>query len=238
MAKDYVIQFKVKNGPMLSVMRANGMKTAAALHRASGVDQSAIGRYLNLLQSPWTENNRWSTSILKIAKTLKVVPEMLFPEQHILKPLEKNRAEIEMDLEDMEQLTGEMSTDHLLGPTEDDQDTVDLLREKIHTIASREEECLVLRFGLDGNEPKSLKAVGDWFGVSPERVRQIEAKALRKLRHKSRMGSHPRLAPMLLEQDQRQHKEERERFDWIRDWKIQQKRIHSNEILEVFKERG
>jgi len=224
MVKDYVIQFKVKNGPMLSIMRANGMKTAADLYRACGVNQGTIGKYLNLLQSPWSERNNWSAAVLKIAKTLKVVPEMLFPEQHILKPLEKNRAEIEMDLEDMEQLTGEMSTDYLLGPTEDDQDTVDLLREKIHNLASREEECLVLRFGLDGNEPQSLRAVGDRFGVTPERIRQIEAKALRKLRHKTRMGSHRRFAPMLLEQTQRQHKEERERFDWIRDWEIQQKR--------------
>jgi len=238
MVKDYVIQFKIKNGPMLSVMRANGMETAAALHRASGVSQSDIGRYLNLLKSPWTKSDRWSDSILKIARALKVVPEMLFPEQHILKPLEKNKAEIEMDLEEMEQLTGEMSTDHLLGPTEDDQDTLDLLREKIRTITSREEECLVMRFGLDGNEPATLRATAEWFGVSPERVRQIEAKALRKLRNKTRMGSHPRFAPMLLEQTQRRHKEERERLDWIRDWKIQQKRIHSNEILEVFKERG
>jgi len=224
MVKDYVIQFKVKNGPMLSIMRANGMETAADLYRASGVNQTAIGKYLNLLQSPWSERNNWSAAVLKIAKTLKVAPEMLFPEQHILKPLEKNRAEIEMDLEDMEQLTGEMSTDHLLGPTEDDQDTVDLLREKIHNLASREEECLVLRFGLDGNEPQSLKAIGDRFGVTQERIRQIEAKALRKLRHKTRMGSHRRFAPMLLEQTQRRHKEERERFDWIRDWEIQQKR--------------
>ena len=224
MVKDYVIQFKIKNGPMLSVMRANGMETAAALHRASGVSQSDIGRYLNLLKSPWTKSDRWSDSILKIARALKVVPEMLFPEQHILKPLEKNKAEIEMDLEEMEQLTGEMSTDHLLGPTEDDQDTLDLLREKIRTITSREEECLVMRFGLDGNEPATLRATAEWFGVSPERVRQIEAKALRKLRNKTRMGSHPRFAPMLLEQTQRRHKEEREHLDWFRDWEIQQKR--------------
>ena len=224
MVKDYVIQFKIKNGPMLSVMRANGMETAAALHRASGVSQSDIGRYLNLLKSPWTKSDRWSDSILKIAKALKVVPEMLFPEQHILKPLEKNKAEIEMDLEEMEQLTGEMSTDHLLGPTEDDQDTLDLLREKIRTITSREEECLVMRFGLDGKAPATLRATADWFGLSPERIRQIEAKALRKLRHKTRMGSHPRFAPMLLEQTQRRDKEERERRDWVRDWEIQQKK--------------
>lgn len=192
-SKDYVLQIKVKNGPMLNMMRANGMETAAALHRASGVNQSTIGRYLNLLQTPWTEGAGWTISVLKIAKALKVTPDMLFPEQHILKPLEKNRVETEMSLEQVEQLTSNMSTDHLLNPTEEEQDAIDLLEKKLGTITSREQECLGLRFGLNGNEPATLRATAEWFGVTPERVRQIEAKALRKLRHPTRMGRHPRL---------------------------------------------
>ena len=43
-----------------------------------------------------------------------------------------------------------------------------------------------LRFGLDGNQPHTLEEVGQMFHVTRERIRQIEAKALRKLRHPSR----------------------------------------------------
>lgn len=54
------------------------------------------------------------------------------------------------------------------------------------TLTQREEEVLRLRFGLDDGKPKNLEEVGQKFDVTRERIRQIEAKALRKLRHPSR----------------------------------------------------
>ena len=50
----------------------------------------------------------------------------------------------------------------------------------------RERRVVELRYGLDGGEARTLEAVADEFGLSRERIRQIEAKALRKLRHPSR----------------------------------------------------
>ena len=51
---------------------------------------------------------------------------------------------------------------------------------------SREEKVLRLRFGLEDGRPCTLEEVGKEFDVTRERIRQIEAKALRKLRHPSR----------------------------------------------------
>ena len=60
------------------------------------------------------------------------------------------------------------------------------LEEVLDTLTPREEKVLRLRFGLDDGRARTLEEVGQNFGVTRERIRQIEAKALRKLRHPSR----------------------------------------------------
>ena len=65
-----------------------------------------------------------------------------------------------------------------------------LLKEQIDevlgTLLPREQRILQLRFGLDDGRSRTLEEVGNVFGVTRERIRQIEAKAIRKLRHPSR----------------------------------------------------
>ncbi|PJJ27952.1 RNA polymerase sigma factor RpoD [Lacrimispora celerecrescens] len=60
------------------------------------------------------------------------------------------------------------------------------LMEVLDTLTEREQKVLKLRFGLDDGRPRTLEEVGKEFNVTRERIRQIEAKALRKLRHPSR----------------------------------------------------
>ena len=60
------------------------------------------------------------------------------------------------------------------------------LMEVLDTLTEREQKVLRLRFGLDDGRPRTLEEVGRQFNVTRERIRQIEAKALRKLRHPSR----------------------------------------------------
>ena len=60
------------------------------------------------------------------------------------------------------------------------------LGEVLGTLTTREEKVLRLRFGLEDGRPRTLEEVGKEFNVTRERIRQIEAKALRKLRHPSR----------------------------------------------------
>ncbi|MBO4862221.1 MAG: RNA polymerase sigma factor RpoD [Firmicutes bacterium] len=62
----------------------------------------------------------------------------------------------------------------------------DQLNEVLATLTDREQEVLRLRFGLDDGRQRTLEEVGQQFNVTRERIRQIEAKALRKLRHPNR----------------------------------------------------
>jgi RNA polymerase primary sigma factor len=60
------------------------------------------------------------------------------------------------------------------------------LLDALGTLSQREREVIKLRFGLEDGEEKTLEQIGQQFGVTRERIRQLEAKALRKLRHPSR----------------------------------------------------
>ena len=73
------------------------------------------------------------------------------------------------------------------------QPATSYLKEQIEDVFScltdREQQVLVLRFGLKDGKPRTLEEVGQHFSVTRERIRQIEAKALRKLRHPSRVNN-------------------------------------------------
>ena len=75
-------------------------------------------------------------------------------------------------------------------PTASDSVASTMLKEQIarvlDTLTPREEKVLRLRYGIDDGRPRTLEEVGKEFNVTRERIRQIEAKALRKLRHPSR----------------------------------------------------
>jgi len=114
-------------------------------------------------------------------------------------PLEKIREiqKISLDPVSLETPIGEEEDSHLGDFVEDegalsppDSAAFMLLKkqlaEVLDTLTEREKKVLSLRFGLDDGRSRTLEEVGKEFGVTRERIRQIEAKALRKLKHPSR----------------------------------------------------
>src|SRR5690625_7958813 len=90
--------------------------------------------------------------------------------------------------EDDSQLGDFIEDQEAISPS--DHAAYELLKEQqeevLDTLTDREENVLRLRFGLDDGRTRTLEEVGKVIGVTRERIRQIEAKALRKLRHPSR----------------------------------------------------
>ncbi len=122
----------------------------------------------------------------EIAASLDMTPEKV---REIMK--------IAQDPVSLETPIGEEEDSHLGDFVEDndspapsDSASYSLLKEQLenilHTLTKREEEVINLRFGLKDGRPRTLEEVGRQFQITRERIRQIEAKALRKLRHPSR----------------------------------------------------
>ena len=122
----------------------------------------------------------------EIAECLDITPEKV---REIMK--------IAQDPVSLETPIGEEEDSHLGDFVEDvdspapsDSASYSLLREQLcnilHTLTPREEQVIKLRFGLEDGRSRTLEEVGKQFQITRERIRQIEAKALRKLRHPSR----------------------------------------------------
>ena len=122
----------------------------------------------------------------------EIAKEMGIPEARVIE-IQK----IAQDPVSLETPIGEEEDSHLGDFIEDEQNAAptdvvatNMLKEQlIHildTLTPREEKVLRLRYGLDDGRPRTLEEVGKEFNVTRERIRQIEAKALRKLRHPSR----------------------------------------------------
>lgn len=124
-------------------------------------------------------------------------PEEIAEEMDISPDKVREIIKIAQEPVSLETPIGEEDDSHLGDFIEDQEATspsdhaaYELLKEQLEdvldTLTDREENVLRLRFGLDDGRTRTLEEVGKVFGVTRERIRQIEAKALRKLRHPSR----------------------------------------------------
>ena len=119
------------------------------------------------------EGKRWTADdVIKVQK--------IMAEYDVQSLNEKVRAGRDID-EDTE--VGDM----IEGPNNVEEDFVKIEQRKyvvklLDKLSPREQLIIVMRFGLDGNEPKTLEAIGEHFNVTRERIRQVEAKALKKLK--------------------------------------------------------
>jgi RNA polymerase primary sigma factor len=125
------------------------------------------------------------------------LPEEIAREMNVSEERVREILKIAQEPVSLETPIGEEDDSHL-GDFIEDQEAqapaeaaaFELLKEQLEdvldTLTPREEKVLRLRFGLDDGRSRTLEEVGQYFGVTRERIRQIEAKALRKLRHPMR----------------------------------------------------
>ena len=181
--KDYRIEVKIKNNLLWQAMQFKGIKNAAHLSRETGVTQTVVGRYLNLVEKVYDRQGNYKESFQKICDYFNMMPAELYPEERMIEPLENNKRVIEANAAELLQL-GYRESD----PTEVIrlEQRAEAAHKLLDLLSEREALVVNLRSGMDG-DPHTLEEIGALIGKSKERVRQIYDKAIRKMRRPQRL---------------------------------------------------
>ena len=177
---DYYATLKIQQGRLKASMTAMGIATASGLSRQSGVSQGTIGKILNFKYSPRAKNGEWKQSTLSICKALSVEPIVLFPE-HLDHEMPTNKISTYVE---QSQLAG-MSARQLTPAEEiEESEMSSTIDDVLETLTGREAEVIRSRFF----ENKTLSEIARSHDVTAQTIRMNECKALRKLRHGSRIN--------------------------------------------------
>lgn len=152
--------------------------------RRLGIKPTDLGPLLNMRRWPRLKNGEWGTVAKRIAAQLVETEEYLFDED--LYGRRPSAISIEIDRHALE-AAGMFA----LPPATPEQEAMAVerteeLANSLGLLSPREQRVLVRRYGLDSNGEAQLEEVAKEFGVSKVRIQQIQAKALRKLRHPQR----------------------------------------------------
>ena len=172
----------IRNNRLMKMREERGFLSQSDFCKASGVRPSIYGQLEGMKKSPFRNNPNgsfggWRKAVLKISEFYGVLPEYLFPEE--VRNLDRVRAEMEVGMEELDSFQSPRLSpgDVLLA-----KEASDIVEGAMNRLSPREEQIIRMRFGLDDEDSRTFKEIGIDFGLSIERVRQIEARALRKIR--------------------------------------------------------
>lgn len=193
----YRIHARIKNNRLWSALREAfpDALTQTAMAERVGITNSLLGDLLNLRTWPgakerhnrwgsrWWPDSPWTEAARRIADAVGSTPEYLFDAGLYGQPARP----IEIAIDRPALVASGLLQ---LPPAPDDcveqQEIARAIQEALGTLSPREQTVLIHRRGLNGEPEKSLEEIGELLSVTYERVRQIEAKAMRKLRQPSR----------------------------------------------------
>lgn len=156
-----------------------------------GLKQQFLGKILNLQwfcnlkQERFLKDPKWISVFQKLMDLTGRSIYEIFPEELAGQKL-NNKIEVSKDVPLQDLLDHHQEPYYLMDDYHDQKDLKRQIDNVLQTLTPREEKIIRLRFGLDGTDEHTLEEIGEGFEITNERVKQILAKALRKLNHPSR----------------------------------------------------
>ena len=183
MADEYEVEIRIRNNLLKSRRVARGM-TGADVAEAAGMSHYTYSGLECMRVAPMSPaTGKWRPSARRLCVYYQCEPEELFPMGDALEQpvLRKTVSDDQMRLicNRTERLTYQEPLDVVA-----EEDEADDLRAWVATLDAREQEVVNQRYGLDGGGGRSLKEIGDDLGYTKERMRQVEAKAIRRLQNR------------------------------------------------------
>ena len=185
---DYAVEIRIKNAHILRLMKSAGFRSARQLAIASKVEQARVGQLLNLKISPINRRGDWRNYVKRIADALNCMPDDLFSDTQRLSFMQSNKHVIEIEEHEIEQFL-ESRQKELESPEDVivKRDITKGIRTALSKLNSKERDVIIMKFGLNDEEPLTFEQISEKIGLSAGRVQQIEAKAMRRLRRPTRI---------------------------------------------------
>jgi RNA polymerase sigma factor (sigma-70 family) len=188
---EYRVKVTVKNNLILTAIEKAGYKSPAAFCREAGMTQTALGNLISMRNPPITAIGEFSEGAKKLMEFLCLAPTDLWTSEQLTLRLRHNSVERDMNLDGMRAALGVNAEEAMLliasTPEEvmEEKDIQNLIEEQLASITPKEERVLRMRYGI-GCAEHTLEEVGKALDLTRERIRQIENKAIRKLKHPQR----------------------------------------------------
>lgn len=181
---EYNVQIKIRNGKFLKKIKEKGIESISEL---SEILEEKYGKkaglltelyyFVSLKKSPLDRYGMYSKTCVMLCDFFQCIPEDIFTADQLEGIVhEKNSFEMNVDAARIHGIQNQ-NPESFIEKKE--------IHKLLNALTEREQKIINLRFGIDGDVPLSLHELAPILGISVERIRQIEAKALRKLSHPS-----------------------------------------------------
>lgn len=187
---EYRVKVSVRNNLILTAIEEAGYTSVSHFCRSNGINLASMHNMIGLKLSPIGKGGEFCKVAKQTMEALCLCPTDLWTSEQLNMSISSNAREFSVEEDELLKIMTGGISDMLNGDDPEKEIKHSYIKnsvnEAISSLTPREEEVLKLRFGIDNGEELTLEEVGHHFDVSKERIRQMEMKALRKLRHPSR----------------------------------------------------